>query len=96
MTKIIVSTDVCHLLAHYISSNLYQQKHNTMEMNLSIYDVAMRYVLMATVTIIGALSGHYWLMIVGVVFFLTAILAYCPIYQAFGVNNAKDARNDYK
>jgi predicted outer membrane lipoprotein len=67
-----------------------------MEMNLSIYDIALRYVLMAAFGIIGALTGMYWMVVLGIVFFLTAILGICPLYTAFGVNNTKKAKDDYK
>jgi hypothetical protein len=67
-----------------------------MEYNLSIYDVGVRYLLMAFFCILGALTGIYWLMGVGVVFFITAILGACPIYTALGINHAKDAKEDYK
>lgn len=96
MTKIIQSDDFCHCIAFRIPSNLYQQNDTTMEMNLSIYDIAVRYVLMGACGIIGALTGHYWLMVIGVVFFLTAILGICPIYTLLGINNSKKAKDDYK
>lgn len=67
-----------------------------MSYNLSIYDIAIRYTLMAIVTILGALTGMYWMMIIGVILFLSAILGMCPIYSMLGINNAKNAGKDYQ
>ena len=67
-----------------------------MSYNLSIYDIAVRYTLMAIVTITGALTGMYWMMIIGVGFFLSAILGMCPMYTLLGIDNSKKAGKDYQ
>lgn len=67
-----------------------------MSYNLSVYDIALRYTLMAIFIIIGGLFGMYWMMILGVGFFLSAILGMCPIYSVIGINNAKNSGKDYQ
>ena len=59
-----------------------------MEYNLSVKDVVFRYLLMMAVVIIGGVLGKLWIMIIGLVFFLTALLGWCPIFQVLGINHA--------
>lgn len=75
-----------------------------MEPNLNIYQIAFRYVLMALFVGCGAamtsLDGFlsilgYLFMALGMVFFLTAILAYCPIHGAFSKDTIKEAAQDF-
>ena len=61
-----------------------------MEYNLSFNEVIGRYVLMAGIVILGGVLVKPWLMVLGVPFFLTGLLGWCPIYTALGINHAED------
>lgn len=56
--------------------------------NLSYYEVGIRYALMMVVVIIGGLMHSMPVMLLGLPFFLSGILGWCPIYQMFGINHA--------
>ena len=75
-----------------------------MEPNLNIYQIAFRYVLMALFVGLGAAATSmdgiwstlgYIGMAIGMVFFLTAILAYCPIHGAMSKTTIKEAAEDF-
>jgi len=55
--------------------------------NLSIKDVYLRYVLMAFFVILGGVLHMIPVMLLGMPIFVTAILGWCPIYQAMGINH---------
>ena len=57
---------------------------------MSIADIIVRYVLMIVFVVAGGLMGNLWIMVLGLPFFLAAILGYCPIYGVFGINTCKD------
>lgn len=59
-----------------------------MEYNLSYKEVLFRYLLMAVMVITGGLLHSLPLMLLGLPFFLTGILGWCPIYAMFGINHA--------
>lgn len=61
-----------------------------MQYNMSLADIVIRYVLMMALVITGGLMGNLWIMILGLPFFLAAILGYCPIYGILGINTCKD------
>lgn len=61
-----------------------------MQYNMSIADIVIRYVLMMALVITGGLMGNLWIMVLGLPFFLAAILGYCPIYGILGINTCKD------
>lgn len=60
-----------------------------MEYNLSYKEVLFRYLLMAAMVIFGGLMHSLPLMLLGLPFFLTAILGWCPLYATFGINHAQ-------
>ena len=62
-----------------------------MSYNLSPYEIAFRYILMAAIVIIGVLTGHIWMMYISMAIFLTAILGICPIYHFLGIDHSKSA-----
>jgi hypothetical protein len=59
------------------------------EPNLSVKESVFRYVLMMIFPILGGLLGSIPLMILGIPFFLTGMLGYCPIYDAMGIDHSK-------
>ncbi len=60
-----------------------------MEYNLSYKEVLFRYLLMAAIVIAGGLMHSLPVMLVGLPFFLTAILGWCPLYAMVGINHAQ-------
>lgn len=58
------------------------------EPNLSIQEATFRYVIMMIFPIVGGLLGSLPIMLLGIPFFLTAILGYCPIYDALGIDHS--------
>ena len=61
-----------------------------MSYNMGWPDVILRYTIMTVLVIAGGLLGQIWLMVLGLPFFLAAILGYCPIYGMFGINTCVD------
>lgn len=59
-----------------------------MEYNMSFKDVIFRYVLMMAVVITGGLMHEVWIMAFGLIFFLTGLLGWCPLYSMLGINNS--------
>lgn len=59
-----------------------------MEYNLSYKEVLFRYLLMAAIVIVGGLLHSLPIMLLGLPFFLTGILGWCPLYAMFGINHA--------
>lgn len=59
-----------------------------MDYNLSYTEVLVRYALMAAMVIIGGLLHSLPIMLIGLPFFLTGILGWCPIYTMLGINHA--------
>lgn len=60
-----------------------------MEYNLSYKEVLFRYLLMAVMVIAGGLMHSLPFMLLGLPFFLTGILGWCPLYAMFGINHAQ-------
>ena len=65
-----------------------------MEYNLSFNEVIGRYALMMTIVIIGGFTGHISVMLLGIPFFLTGLLGWCPIYTVLGINHAVKTDSD--
>lgn len=59
-----------------------------MDYNLSYKEVLLRYALMAAMVIFGGIMHSLPLMLLGLPFFLTGILGWCPIYTMLGINHA--------
>lgn len=90
MTDINDKTDFLHCAVAQLALALWYQKNTTMEYNLSIYDIAIRYMLMAAVVITGMFTGQIWMTYIAMGLFISAITGYCPIYAALGIDHAKD------
>lgn len=60
-----------------------------MQHNLNFIDVIVRYAFLMLFGIVGGVLHSLPLMLVGLLFFFSAILGWCPIYQALGINNHK-------
>ena len=58
-----------------------------MEHNLNFVDIIIRYIVMMLVMILAGIFQSIVLTIIGVLIFLTAISAYCPIYQLLGIDH---------
>jgi hypothetical protein len=59
-----------------------------MDYNLSYKEVLLRYFLMMIVVITGGLLHSLPIMLLGLPFFLTGVLGWCPLYTMFGINHA--------
>jgi hypothetical protein len=60
-----------------------------MEPNLSLVDAILRYVAMMAVVIIGGITGHTWLMVLGIPLFLSGLTGICLVYKIFGIDHSK-------
>ncbi|MDX2002343.1 MAG: DUF2892 domain-containing protein [Chitinophagales bacterium] len=59
-----------------------------MEPNLNLYEIIGRYMLMMVLVITGGLLHSLPLMLLGLPFFVTGLLGWCPLYTAVGINHA--------
>jgi hypothetical protein len=59
-----------------------------MDYNLSYKEVLLRYFLMMIIVITGGLLHSLPIMLIGLPFFLTGVLGWCPLYTMFGINHA--------
>lgn len=57
------------------------------ESNLSLVEIVVRYILMMITMIIGGIFQSIPLMILGVAFFMMAIMGWDPVYKMFGINH---------
>ncbi len=59
-----------------------------MEYNLSFNEVIGRYVIMAAIVILAGVMVKPMLMLIGIPFFLTGLLGWCPLYTMLGINHS--------
>lgn len=55
--------------------------------NMSMIDVVLRYAMLMIIVVVGGALGSIPIMLLGLPFFWTAILGFCPVYWALGVNH---------
>lgn len=55
--------------------------------NMNIIDVVLRYAALMIIVIIGGVFNSIPLMLLGMPFFFAAILGWCPIFAALGINH---------
>ncbi len=55
--------------------------------NMSMIDVILRYAMLMIIVVIGGAMGSIPIMLLGLPFFWTAILGFCPVYWALGINH---------
>jgi hypothetical protein len=60
-----------------------------MEPNLSLTDAIVRYVAMMAVVIGGGITGHIWIMVLGIPLFLSGLTGICFIYKMLGIDTSK-------
>ncbi len=58
--------------------------------NLSFADIGVRYMIMMVFMILAGALQMMGFLIIGVIFFLTAILGWCPIYDMLGISTRKE------
>ncbi len=63
------------------------KKQAFLQHNLSMVDVILRYALLMVIVIIGGALGSIPIMLLGMPFFWTAIMGWCPIFYALGINH---------
>ncbi|MCP4439518.1 MAG: DUF2892 domain-containing protein [Aureispira sp.] len=59
--------------------------------NMNFFDIILRYAALMIIVIIGGALGSLPVMLLGMPFFFAAILGWCPIFAALGINNHKGA-----
>jgi hypothetical protein len=94
--RITGSADSHHSGRTGIPTFLCRIKGNVMNfhVNLNFGDIAIRYLLLMIVVIVGGVIQSLPVMALGVVIFLSAILGWCPVYQALGINHAMDKKEE--
>jgi hypothetical protein len=60
-----------------------------METNVGGFDGAFRTLLFIVSLVVSILTGQWWWVLVGIIFFATAVFGFCPIYGIVGVNTDK-------
>ena len=59
-----------------------------MEYNLSLNEIIGRYFAMLLLVIIGGVMHSLLFMLIGMPFFITGLLGWCPVYQVLHINHA--------
>ena len=57
-----------------------------LEHNMSMVDVVLRYAMLMIIVIIGGVLHSIPFMLIGLPFFWTAILGWCPVFWMLGIN----------
>ena len=52
--------------------------------NLGFVDIGIRYGIMIAIMILAGVFQSLWLVVLGVLVFITAITGWCPMYTAIG------------
>lgn len=60
-----------------------------MKSNVGAFDGAFRTLLFIISLTVAILTGQWLWVLPGVIFFATATIFWCPLYEAFGINTAK-------
>jgi hypothetical protein len=58
-----------------------------MEHNMNMFDVIIRYAMLMVIVIVGGIFHSLPLMLLGMPFFFSAILGWCPIFHMLGINH---------
>jgi hypothetical protein len=58
--------------------------------NLGFTDIGIRYGVMMIVMILAGVFQSMWLVVLGVLVFLTAITGWCPIYNMIGFSTRRE------
>lgn len=58
--------------------------------NLGFADIGTRYGIMMIVMILAGVFQSMWLVVLGVLVFLTAITGWCPIYNMIGFSTRRE------
>jgi len=63
-----------------------KQKTAFLQHNMNMIDVILRYSVLMLFVILGGVLGSIPVMLIGLPFFWSAILGFCPIYWVLGIN----------
>lgn len=71
----------------------HNNKHKSRELmlNLSLPEILLRYVVSFAVVIIGGLTHHIAIMVLGLPILITALIGWSPLYQILGINHSAKA-----
>lgn len=61
-----------------------------MERNVGGFDGAFRTLLFIVSLVVSIMTGQWWWVAVGIIFFTTAVMAFCPLYTMLGINTDKN------
>lgn len=60
-----------------------------MQHNLNFVDIIVRYAFLMFFGILGGVLQSLPIMLIGMLFFFSAVLGWCPIFQVLGINHHK-------
>ncbi len=58
--------------------------------NIGGFDAAFRTFLFITSLLASILTGQWWWVVIGIIFFTSATFAFCPLYAIIGLNTHKN------
>ena len=58
-----------------------------MKYNMNFLDISIRYTAMMLIVILGGILHSIPVMLLGIPFFLAAILGWCPVFQILGIDH---------
>ena len=61
-----------------------------METNVGGFDGAFRTLLFIVSLVFSIMTGQWWWVLIGVVFFATAVFAFCPLYAMVGIDTNRN------
>ena len=63
------------------------KKQAFLQHNMNMFDVIIRYAMLMIIVIVGGALGSIPLMLLGLPFFWSAIMGWCPVYWMMGINH---------
>jgi hypothetical protein len=64
-----------------------ENKNTFLNYNMNMFDVIMRYAILMVIVIVGGALHSIPLMLLGLPFFWSAILGWCPVFYVLGINH---------
>ena len=64
-----------------------ENKNTFLTYNMNMFDIIIRYAILMVIVIAGGLLHSIPLMLLGLPFFWSAILGWCPVFYVLGINH---------
>lgn len=64
-----------------------------MKQNVGGLDRSLRLVIGAAIIALGYVKCIWWLVLIGVIVFLTGVIGWCGLYALLGINTSKKVKN---